>query len=205
MARALILFDLGGVLADLGNPPRAMRLNLTQDEFWSIWLDSKSVMNFEKGLIGEHSFLSGLASELAIEEPVDAFRYRLLRWRLRLFPDVVTTISKLRREFDIALLSNTNVIHWNMVRTEDDFEKQFDSLFLSFDTGLAKPARAAFENVLDNVTQDPQDICFLDDSDSNISAARSVGIDARRVDGRTGWPSVLSAAGIPWPKDQAGC
>jgi HAD superfamily hydrolase (TIGR01509 family) len=204
MTRTLLLFDLGGVLADLGDPPASMGLDMGNDEFWSIWLASKSVQAFEKGELSEDDFLSHFCSEIGLDEPAIQFRHRLLRWHLRLYPGACAAVERLRDVYDIALLSNTNAIHWNMVRNQDNFQALFDRLFLSFETGLTKPGREAFEHVLANVAQEPGDIRFLDDSEKNIAAARAMGIGATRVDGRAGLQSMLRAAGVGWPKDQAG-
>ncbi len=47
----VLLFDLGGVLADLGEPAKAIGLELTEEEFWQSWLNSASVHAFiEQGL-----------------------------------------------------------------------------------------------------------------------------------------------------------
>ena len=45
----IVLFDLGGVLADLGDPASEMRLDFESDQFWKIWLHSPSVRAFELG------------------------------------------------------------------------------------------------------------------------------------------------------------
>jgi hypothetical protein len=38
----ILLFDLGGVLADLGDPVTTIGLDLEPDEFWAIWLGSEN-------------------------------------------------------------------------------------------------------------------------------------------------------------------
>jgi HAD superfamily hydrolase (TIGR01509 family) len=173
-----------------------MQLNLGEEQFWSLWLKSKSVQAFERGQMTEQRFLSCFSAEIGVDESADDFRDRLLRWQLRIFPGVTGVIGKLREDFDIALLSNTNVIHWDMVRGQNDFERLFDRKFLSFETGLAKPGRAAFELVLESVAQKPQDIHFFDDAEHNVAAAEGLGIVATRVDGQAGLRSALRTAGF---------
>ncbi len=191
MSRPLIIFDLGGVLADLGTPPVDMGLAIGAEEFWDLWLSSTSVRSFENGHIEEKEFLQRFSVELGLEESPEQFRRRFLKWRLVIYPGVAQTISALRSDYDTALLSNTNPIHWNMVCSQDGFERLFDHVFLSFDIGESKPERAVFEHVLDRVDQPPAGIRFLDDSDANVAAARELGISAMQAYGPEGISLVL--------------
>jgi hypothetical protein len=45
----IVLFDLGGVLADLGEPTKTIGLDLSDEQFWQIWLNSPHVNAFERG------------------------------------------------------------------------------------------------------------------------------------------------------------
>ena len=49
----ILLLDLGGVLADLGDPVAAMGLNMTLPEFWKTWTSSPVVRALETGQIDE--------------------------------------------------------------------------------------------------------------------------------------------------------
>lgn len=182
-SKPLVIFDLGNVLADLGNPPREMGLDISEGEFWDLWLSSTTVRSFENGDMAESGFLQRFAAELGLEDSTEKFRQRFLRWRLTIYPGVVDAILALRSAFDTALLSNTNPIHWNMVREQEAFEQLFDRIFLSYEIGQSKPERVVFEHVLDRVDQRPEDIRFLDDSEANVAAARQVGIIANQAFG----------------------
>lgn len=182
-SKPLVIFDLGNVLADLGNPALEMGLGISDEEFWGLWLSSATVRSFENGDIAETGFLQGFATELGLEDSSDKFRQRFLQWQLTIYPGVVDAIMALRSTFDTALLSNTNPIHWNMVREQDAFEQLFDRIFLSYEIGRSKPERVVFEHVLDRVDQRPADIRFLDDSEANVAAARKFGIIATQAFG----------------------
>jgi len=181
--KPLIVFDLGNVLADLGNPPVEMDLALGEEAFWDLWLGSTAVRAFENGVIDEPEFLRRFCGELGLEDTPEQFRRRFLQWHLVIYPGVAGAIAALRDEFDTALLSNTNPIHWNMVRGQDSFEQLFDHVFLSYEIGQSKPERAVFKHVLVRVDQRPADIRFLDDSEANVTAARQVGIIATQAFG----------------------
>jgi putative hydrolase of the HAD superfamily len=192
----LLLFDLGGVLADLGAPAEQMGLTMSEDDFWSAWAASNAARQFENGRVHEAAFLELFALELGLRESAEAFRARFMRWQLVLFPGAMATVAALRESFAVALLSNTNCIHWRMLQQQALRREHFDHVFLSYETGHSKPDRAAFEQVLSEVPALPGEIVFLDDSAHNVAAAAELGIAARQVHGGDGLAAELGRAGV---------
>ena len=180
--KPVLLLDLGGVLADLGDPVTAMGLEMTLPEFWKTWTSSSVVRALETGQINEADFLRQIPGVLGCPDD-DSFAPRFHAWQLRLFPGVESLIRENSRRFRIALLSNTNDIHWQQVASVTTMFDAFDHLFLSYETGSFKPDPAAFHNVMEFFDCAPGKIVFLDDSEPNIVAARALGIDARKVVG----------------------
>src|SRR3954470_25026287 len=62
---AVVLFDLGGVLADFGGlgPLRQMSGIDSDDELWRRWLTSEPVRRFESGVGTDEEFASALVEE----------------------------------------------------------------------------------------------------------------------------------------------
>jgi HAD superfamily hydrolase (TIGR01509 family) len=100
-----------------------------------------------------------------------------------LFPGVAELIGNAASQYRVALLSNTNEIHWRQVTAASRLFDEFEHVFLSYETGHYKPEPAAFHDVTEYFDCAPGDIIFLDDSAPNITAARDLGIDARLVAG----------------------
>jgi putative hydrolase of the HAD superfamily len=190
----LILFDLGGVLASLGRPAEQMQLDIADDQFWSVWLSSPTVAAFETGGIGEAEFVERFPGEIGLPDTGREFGERFLDWRLQLYPGVLEMLRKLGESHRIALLSNTNPIHWNMVDAAGDLRPLFDHVFLSYEIGCAKPGNAIFEHVLQAVPDRPGDIVFLDDTLKNVEAAGSFGINALHTSGPDGISLALESA-----------
>ena len=186
MHAKLIVFDLGGVLASLGRPAEQMGLDRSDQEFWSAWLNSETVTAFETGAIEEAEFVGRFPAELGLADSGAEFRRRLMRWRLQLFPGVNEVLSRLGKTHSVALLSNTNSIHWKMVNPDGQFRRLFDAVFLSFEIGHAKPQRGIFDYLLNAVPNDPGEIIFLDDTEINVAAAARLGIPSQRVTGIDG-------------------
>jgi putative hydrolase of the HAD superfamily len=179
-SKQVLLFDLGGVLADLGTPASDMGLDMTEEAFWEVWLNSTSVHTWEMGKLDTPEFCRRIAAELA-QDP-DTIESRLRAWRLRFFPGVDDMVRSIPSTITVALLSNTNEIHWGPLANADLF-KRFDHLFLSYENGHYKPMPAAFEQVITHFGCERRDVLFLDDSPRNVEAAIDFGIDAHRVCG----------------------
>jgi len=182
--KPVLLLDLGGVLADLGDPVNAMDLDMSLAEFWKSWTSSEIVRAFETGRMGVADFLATVPEELGFAGDTP-FSHRFYAWELRLFPGVDDLIRNAAHDYRVALLSNTNEIHWRQVNESTDIFAAFDRVFLSYETGHFKPSQAAFQQVLEFFECSPGDVIFLDDSEPNIATALELGIDARKVVGVT--------------------
>jgi putative hydrolase of the HAD superfamily len=196
MKPKLILFDLGRVLADLGSPSARMRLSISDGEFWDLWLALPSVQSFERGDICAEEFLPRLARELDIREDPSEFRQRFLDWHPRIYPSVEPLISSLTGAAKLALLSNTNILHWDLIRDQTSIFQQFDRLFLSFEIRFCKPEIGAFDIVLESVSVSARDILFLDDMEQNISSASRFDMRAVQVRGIAEVRAALADAGF---------
>ena len=182
MGDKLLLFDLGGVLADLSNPVETMALPMALEEFWPLWLSSPNVRAFETGALSVDEFCRRFGSELGLAD--QAFdEERLQRWRPALYPGVEDLLRTVARRNPIALLSNTNSVHWRHVASDTDVFTHFDGTYLSYEIGLHKPEPDAFRHVLEDLGLRPGDIAFFDDSKKNVAAANALGIDAHCVAG----------------------
>ena len=175
-----VLFDVGGVLADLGSPTASMNLPYSDEHFWKAWLASPNVRAYETGRMPEHQALPAISRDLELADSCD-FSQIFRQWHLRLFPNVEQLIANLPDDLELALLSNINPIHWQQLSDSTRIFDRFKHLFLSYEHGIYKPDAAAFEYVIDAIDRDPADIFFVDDTSANVTAARRHGIDAHRV------------------------
>lgn len=175
-----VLFDVGGVLADLGSPTGSMGLPYGDEQFWQAWTSSPNVRAYETGSMTEDQALPAISHDLGIMELGD-FAQIFRRWRLRLFSDVERLIAQLPEDIELALLSNINPMHWQQLSDSTRMFDGFTHLFLSYERGIYKPDATAFEYVIDVLGRDPGDVLFLDDTKANVEAARRHGIDAHHV------------------------
>lgn len=78
----------------------------------------------------------------------------------------------------VYALSNFATVKFAVARQMFDFLNEFDHAVISGHVGAAKPDRRIFEILFERVGRRPQELLFVDDSLSNIKAARALGMGA---------------------------
>lgn len=79
---------------------------------------------------------------------------------------------------EVWLLSNTDPLHFELLRPQMPVLSQMHGLHLSYEIGCVKPDPQFYLHFLQRTGYAPQDCLFLDDREENVAAARAVGIDA---------------------------
>ena len=176
------MFDMGGVLVDLGTPAADMALSMTEEQFWSLWLGSDTVARYETGAIDLDAFCAQMSREFGLLSG-EFTAARLKRWRLPLFHRVDEVLPALAETATLALLSNTNAVHWQTVNERSDVFRCFEQVFLSHEVGLHKPDPRFFAHALAALEAAPENVLFVDDSAQNVEVARELGLDAHRAAG----------------------
>ena len=84
--------------------------------------------------------------------------------------------------YQVCLLSNTNPFMM-MWAESPEFDGQghpvsyyFDKLYLSYQCGIMKPAPKIFQMMLEGQNALPEETLFIDDSETNVKVAQSLGI-----------------------------
>ena len=91
-------------------------------------------------------------------------------------------LLKLRKDYVVYLLSNTNEIHWQwsckhaFSYRSFHVEDYFEQIFLSYEMKMAKPDANIFREVLKETGIAPQETLFIDDSEANCETAKTLGI-----------------------------
>jgi len=185
MPTQVVLFDLGGVLIELGGVDRFGGLigEADESEIWRIWLTSYWVRRFERGQCSREEFAGGMVAEHGLTVGAEAFLEQFLNWPQGLIPGALDLVANLASHVRPACLSNTNELHWNEQIDAPLVQTMFETRFLSHEIGLVKPDREIFEHVVEGLGCAPAEVMFLDDNQLNVEAARSVGLDAHRVTG----------------------
>ncbi|HOH84195.1 MAG TPA: HAD family phosphatase [Bacteroidales bacterium] len=182
-----IIFDFGGVIIDI-DYWRSINafISLGAKDFDGIYSQAGQIEVFDKldkGLINPDDFRKELTRfvppETTLQMIDDAWNAILLgipEHRIRL-------LEKIRKNYRLILMSNTNIIHYDIYSKElkekfgyDTLGCLFDKVYLSFELGMRKPDTAFFKLILDENHLDPATTLFIDDSEQNLPPAQNLGI-----------------------------
>jgi HAD superfamily hydrolase (TIGR01509 family) len=200
----VILFDLGGVLIELGPSPLPDNALPADLSFSAVdWLRSDAAIAFEKGHNSADSFARSMIAELDLQCSVEKLTEHFTRWPKGLFPGARELLQDLRRTYRLAILTNTNELHWPRFVTEYHLSEYVEHIFASHQLAMAKPEPAIYRHVLEILDTDAKRVLFVDDNASNVEAALELGFQAAQV---TGFDSLkqflMTQAMIPVERDK---
>lgn len=185
-----LIFDFGDVFINLdkqGASEKALRL-FNLDEFTNE-LTSVNIL-YEQGLLSTDEFLEFYTDNFPKLSKNDIIAF----WNaiLKDFPvHRLKFIQELARQndFRLFLLSNTNELHINWIKSNIDFYEEFKSCFegfyLSHKIQLRKPNADIFNFVLEENKLVPQECLFIDDTSENIITAQNLGFQTWNIDEKT--------------------
>ena len=188
-----LVFDLGGVIIELRGPPILNEwtgADDTPEAVWEKWLTSNAPRAFESGQIDKDTFASMIVEELSLTISDNDFLNYFTSVPVGPFTGARELLNSLKAQYTTALLSNSNVIHWERKMNEMKLGPLFEYHFASHLMAKVKPDIEAFEEVVNELSVSPSKILFFDDNQLNVDAALAVGMNAKRV---AGFDNLLSA------------
>ena len=184
----VLLFDLGGVLIELGAVPIRLRGSSepTDQEDWRRWLTSPAVRRFETGRSTPEEFGREMVEEFDIGVEPDAFLQAFRDWPKGFFPGAEALLDRLAPDYRLGCLSNSNPLHWQRFHEELRLAELFDHRFASHLIGSLKPDREVFDHVVGELGCPAGRVLFLDDNQMCVDGARAAGLAAERARGVEG-------------------
>jgi putative hydrolase of the HAD superfamily len=88
----------------------------------------------------------------------------------------VATIRRLAGRYQLALLSNTNTLHYENAIARSEILPLFDAVVLSHLVGYMKPDPRIYADILGKLQVPAQTCVFIDDRAANIEAAELAGM-----------------------------
>jgi len=179
----LIIFDLGNVLLPFDmrkscrNLAKYSALN-SEEIFSRFWEPPRLLDNFEKGKITGKQFYSVIKKVLVLKK-LDYLSFsKIFNGVFAVNEALIKLVKSIKDRYRLAILSNTNAIHWDYLCRKYSFISYFDYLCPSHKISTKKPDLNAYKYVLDTSGTKPSDCLFVDDLLINIRAARQIGINS---------------------------
>jgi glucose-1-phosphatase len=189
-----LIFDLGNVIVDIDYQHS---LELIKKELPENHHDKTELFyltdfhkKYEKGEIDSAKFRNEVRAYFEqdwSDEKVDDLWNSLLK---EIPKERIDLISRLKDNYKLGILSNTNEIHINAVYKMlnqnfalENFDSLFNHVFLSHEMGLSKPSAEIYHTMVNQLGTNPERVVFFDDLEANVNGAASIGIHAVHVTG----------------------
>lgn len=175
------IFDLGRVLVnfDFARGYRALEplCPYSAAEIHTRLAASPLVEEFETGLIEPRDFVSRMAAMLDFEIPYDRF---CAIWSSIFAETLIPAclLVTLAARYRLLMLSNTNAIHFQMIRESYPLVRHFHECILSYEVHAMKPRREIYERAIERAGCRAEECFYTDDILEYVEAAKKLGIDA---------------------------
>ncbi|MDP3000322.1 MAG: HAD family phosphatase [Bryobacterales bacterium] len=177
-----LIFDLGGVIVPLDFPRAFQEISSftphSADEIRRRIAATDLYVRAELGRISAAEFMREMSCQLDLSTDETTFR----RIWCSVFPPRTLIedqwLEQLHERYRILMLSNTNVIHFEMIRDSYPILRHFDGFVLSYEVGHMKPAPEIYREAIRQAGCRPQECFFTDDTAANVEGALREGLDA---------------------------
>jgi putative hydrolase of the HAD superfamily len=197
-----VIFDLGKVLIpfDFARGYRAMEkfCDYPAAEIPKRIAATDLVHRFETGLVEPRDFVEQLSRMLDLRVDYEQF---CDIWSSIFLPDPLipeSLLAGIRQRHRLLVLSNTNAIHFAMVRQSYPLLRHFHDLVLSYEVKAMKPSPAIYRAAIARAECRPEECFFTDDIPAYVEGARRTGIDAVQFESCAQLERDLAARGIRW-------
>jgi len=175
----VIVFDLGNVLIYFDYGRLKFNLNKIEtglgDRFIKKYYENYHVhQQYEKWELNNDEFLKIMLEWCENKIDAEAFKH--------IYADLFTEnteatklLAKLKDNYQLVLLSNTNFIHQKYGWAQFGFLKYFDKFILSHEVGAIKPEDKIYKAVENFTNQLPECHLFIDDIEEYVNGAKKRG------------------------------
>lgn len=179
-----IIFDIGGVLLNI-HPKKTFKfwenitglsLNKLQESIpWDLHCQ------YETGKFDDFQFYSAVNKLFPKDNKisVEDFWYG---WKLLLGNETpaVDLLESFYKTIPIWLLSNTNPWHVGFLQSSNEyrFHQFIKGAIYSYEVGYRKPDKAVYTLTLERIGVSVPEVLFIDDNEDNVTAAKTLGMNA---------------------------
>ena len=174
-----IVFDIGSVVTK----PKKIRASNVLSKYYKIDLDEFLDAMFKKwderqtGKISMKQYYESVARALKIED-VAGFEKRwesLMEKHIEPNTTVISLIKYLKSNYKIIAFTNVSK-DAEEIRIKKGIYDYFDLKLISCDEGMKKPDEDFYKLLIERSTLKPNELIFIDDSETNLLVAQKLGI-----------------------------
>lgn len=197
--KKVIIFDLGKVIFDYSIEKMAkgfLAYSIEEKpDFTSIY---PATYLYEKGQISSREYYGEVVKLLRLKNLSFEKFSKIWNEIFTANEDVIEIIKEISKKNTIALLSNTNELHFEYLYNlnKDFFDKCFKKLHVSYLMNARKPEPEIYKQVIDFHKVPAENLFFTDDVADNIKVAKAEGINAFLFEGADKLKKDLKSFGI---------
>ncbi len=197
-----MIFDLGGVIVPLDFPRLynnlAAHCRVPAAEIPHRIAETGLVPLLESGRMPPEEFTEKIVQLLDLNVPDGRFRdlWSSLFPGHTLLPE--SLMAGIRNHHRLLLLSNTNAIHFAMVRENYPLLRHFHHYVLSHEVGAMKPSPKIYAAAIEAAQCRPEECFFTDDIAAYVEGARKAGIRAEQFHSYEQITAIFDEIGIRW-------
>ncbi len=181
-----IVFDLGGVLITLDRNEAVRRFKeiglQTAEELLDPYHQKGVFLQLEEGTVSREEFYTAINQMAGKDIPGKDIDYALYGFLVDVPVYKLEMLEQLRKKYKLYLLSNTNPIIMEWAHTPELWgsnkvlKDYFDKMYLSYEIGATKPAKAIFDHLLADSGIIPSETLFIDDGPANVEIGSALGM-----------------------------
>jgi len=178
---SVIVFDLGNVLLPFDYNKLTTKLEKIESGLGQYFIDVYNSnyeyhKDYERGKISEEKFIERMLEILNYKIDSETF----CKYYAGIFQkndDVIALLPRLKKNYKLILLSNTDPIHKKYGWEHYDFLQYFDNLIVSHEAGAVKPEEKIYRAVENASGAPSEEHIFIDDIEKYVLAAKNLGWD----------------------------
>jgi glucose-1-phosphatase len=198
----LIISDFGGVICSFDYrifcERLAPRIHQTADQVFAAAFGDRLREDFETGKLSGREYHHMVMTRLEADVPFDEF-YSMYGDIFTEIPATCDLLRRLRSQYPLYLLSDTNEIHFGYVRGTVTTLALFNEFIVSYQVGVLKPNPRIYQEALRRSGLPAQACVFVDDRPANVEGAARLGIHAVQFESPAQFASDLLHLGVVIP------
>ena len=156
------------------------------------------VARFESGQVEPQEFVRELSEILKMNVNYEQFCeiWSSIFAAETLIPE--SLVAALKGRYRLLVLSNTNAIHFKMMKSTYPIFRHFDDFVLSYEVGAMKPSPLIYQDALKKAGCPAEECFYTDDIAEYVEGAKKLGIDAVQFQNAGQIEMELKARGVSW-------
>ena len=179
-----IIFDYGGVISYFQDKKCIKRicnvLSITKEQYKSVY--QKERYNYDAAKIDAEQYWNKIngyynKKSLSQKDLSELIFYDVISWS-KINKKTISLIKRLKNiNMKLSILSNMNFEFLEYLIKKEKWFKYFDNRVFSCEINLIKPDEEIYKFILKQISEQPENVLFIDDSESNILTAKKLGMN----------------------------